>query len=283
MSTWHHAPLVSAPGDPAAGVPRSDLVAVVGDGGSQMHVGLAQPAPRRSPAILCAGLMRAFGAKPVLRGVDLALDRGERLALVGPNGAGKSTLLRVLATLTRPDAGRVRVAGYDVVRAADQVRHVVGYVGHQPYLYEELTARENLVFYARLYGVADPAGRAATLLTRVGLAARADDRVRTFSRGQQQRLALARGILHDPAVLLLDEPETGLDEEAIALLDALLDQRAQAGQTTLLTTHHLERALGLAGSVAVLARGKIAFAARAAQTDLATLRAAVQRSSGGRQ
>jgi heme ABC exporter ATP-binding subunit CcmA len=236
----------------------------------------------RPPAIVVTGLVRAFGAKPVLRGVDLTVAAGERLALLGPNGAGKTTLLRVLATLNRPDAGRVRVAGYDVAREAAALRRVVGYVGHQPYLYDELTALENLVFYARMYGVTDPTGRARALLARVGLASRAADRVRIFSRGQQQRLALARGVLHDPRVLLLDEPETGLDEAAIALLDTLLDERTQEGRTTLFTTHDLERALARADAVALLARGRIVYAARAARTDLATLRQAFQR-FGGRQ
>ena len=134
------------------------------------------------------GLMRAYGPKPVLRGVNLRLRRGATLALLGPNGAGKTTLLRVLATLARPDAGSVRVGGYDTTCDGDAVRRLVGYVGHQPHLYEDLTALENLVFFARMHRLADPADRARELLARVGLATRANDRARALSRGQAQRL-----------------------------------------------------------------------------------------------
>jgi heme ABC exporter ATP-binding subunit CcmA len=221
-----------------------------------------------------AGLTRAFGPKPALRGVDLRLARGGRLALLGPNGAGKTTLLRVLATLSRPDGGQARVAGHDIVRDAGALRRVVGYVGHQPHLYEDLTAFENLLFFGRMYGLPDAAGRARALIELVGLTARVNDRVRTFSRGQLQRLALARGIVHDPAVLLLDEPETGLDEAAFALLRALLEDRAHAGQTTILTTHSLERSLALADEVAVLARGRLVYSRRSAELDASALRAA---------
>ena len=242
-----------------------------------------EPSPAGHTAPLdveVVGLTRAFGPKPALRGVNLALARGERLALLGPNGAGKTTLLRVLATLTRPDGGRARVAGCDVVRDAATLRRVVGYVGHQPHVYEELTASENLTFFARMYGLPDPAGRARELIELVGLGARANDRARTLSRGQLQRLALARGIMHRPAVLLLDEPETGLDEAAVALLAELLAERARAGQTTLLTTHSLERGLALADEVAVLARGRIVYSRRSAELDVATLREAYRQYAG---
>jgi heme ABC exporter ATP-binding subunit CcmA len=232
-------------------------------------------------AVEAVGLIRAFGPKLVLRGVDLRLERGATLALVGPNGAGKTTLLRVLATLARPDAGCARVWSYDIVRDAAALRQVVGYVGHQPHLYEELTAHENLAFFARMYGLAHAGDRARALLARVGLSGRANDRVRTLSRGQLQRLSLARGILHDPAVLLLDEPETGLDEAASALLEALLAERRASGQSTIMTTHQLERALELADAVAALARGRIVFTARADALDGASLRAAFHSSTGG--
>lgn len=228
-----------------------------------------------------AGLTRAFGAKPVLRGVSLSVARGHCLTLLGPNGAGKTTLLRVLATLSLPDAGRAHVAGYDVVRDAAALRRVVGYVGHQPHLYDELTATENLVFFARMYGLRDAGARARKLLERVGLLGRAADRARTLSRGQLQRLALARGILHEPRVLLLDEPDTGLDEAAIALLRELVEERKSQGRTTLLTTHHLERGLALGDDVAVLARGRIGYTERASALDVDQLRAVVQRLGGG--
>ncbi len=232
-------------------------------------------------AVEVVGLMRAYGPKPVLRGVDLRLRRGATLALLGPNGAGKTTLLRVLATLARPDAGTVRLAGYDVTCDGDAVRRIIGYVGHQPHLYEDLTALENLVFFARMHGLGDPTGRARELLARVGLAARARDRARALSRGQAQRLSLARALLHEPTVLLLDEPETGLDEAAMALLDAMLAERAVAGHTTLFTTHQIERALACAGSVAILARGRIVHEAATHGLDAESLRAAYAQHAGG--
>jgi heme ABC exporter ATP-binding subunit CcmA len=232
-------------------------------------------------AVEAAGLMRAYGPKPVLRGVDLRVRRGATLALLGPNGAGKTTLLRVLATLARPDAGTVRVGGCDVVCDGAAVRRLVGYVGHQPHLYEELTALENLVFFARMHRLADPTGRARELLARVGMAARANDRARALSRGQAQRLSLARALLHDPAVLLLDEPETGLDEAAATLLDAILAERAAAERTTLFTTHHFERALMSAGAVAILARGRIVHQAATEGLEVDALRAAYAQHAGG--
>jgi heme ABC exporter ATP-binding subunit CcmA len=232
--------------------------------------------PRTPLGVEVVGLMRSFGPKAVLRGVDLSVTRGGVLALLGANGAGKTTLLRVLATLNKPDGGTARVAGYDVVRDAALLRRVVGYVGHQPHLYEELTARENLLFFARMYGLVQPAARADALLERFDLRARASDRARTLSRGQLQRLALARGIVQNPAVLLLDEPETGLDESAFALLRALVAERQEFGLTTLFTTHQLDRALHLADEIAVLARGRIAFSASAADVSADDVRAAVR-------
>ncbi|HEY7782117.1 MAG TPA: heme ABC exporter ATP-binding protein CcmA [Ktedonobacterales bacterium] len=236
--------------------------------------------PARALAVEVVKLTRAFGPKPVLRGVDLALEQGERLALFGANGAGKTTLLRVLATLARPDAGTARVGGLDVAREADAVRRIVGYVGHQPHIYEELTVRENLRFFARMYGVRDAAGRAEALIARMGLAARAGDRARTLSRGLLQRLALARGIVQEPDVLLLDEPETGLDAQAFGLLRDLVEERAVAGRTTIFTTHAAERGLELASVVAVLARGRITYAGPAAGLDAAALRTILDDSAG---
>jgi heme ABC exporter ATP-binding subunit CcmA len=232
-------------------------------------------------AVEVAGLMRAYGPKSVLRGVDLRLRRGGTLALLGPNGAGKTTLLRALATLARPDAGTVRLAGHDASSDGDAVRRLVGYVGHQPHLYDELTALENLVFFARMHRLADPTGRARVLLARLGLAARAHDRARALSRGQAQRLSLARALLHEPPVLLLDEPETGLDEAAMVLLDAILGERMGAGHTTIFTTHHFERAISCASTVTILARGRIVHEAPTATLDVVALRAAYAQHAGG--
>jgi len=212
-------------------------------------------APRT--AILVDRLTKRFESRPVLRGVSFALESGKTLALFGGNGAGKTTLLRVLATLTKPTSGTALVAGHDVAYGAESIRRLIGYVGHQPHIYPELTARENLLFFARMYGLRDGSARAERLLARMGLRAKGSDRVRTLSRGQVQRLALARGILSDPAVLLLDEPDTGLDEEATALLAELVQERLESGLTTVVTTHNVERGLMLASEAVVLGSGRV--------------------------
>ena len=224
-------------------------------------------------AIEVTGVSKLYGVRPVLRRVSFGVPAGQTVALFGPNGAGKTTLLRALATLTTLTNGRAAVAGLDVRADAPALRRIVGYVGHQPHVYDELTARENLLFFARMYGLRDGRERADALLERVGLRDRANDRARQLSRGQLQRLALARGILHDPAVLLLDEPDTGLDEEAGALLEALVRERAANGQTTLLTTHQLARGLALADRALVLVAGRLVNDGPAVQLAAADLSA----------
>lgn len=217
--------------------------------------------PRQKPslAVEVTGLVKTYELRPVLRNVSFALQAGKTLALLGPNGAGKTTLLRILATLAKPSAGRVMVMGQDSVRDAAALRHVIGYVGHQPHVYDDLTARENLLFFARMYGLRGGPKRADALLERVGLRPKANERVCTLSRGQTQRLAIARGILHEPRLLLLDEPDTGLDEEASALLDALIAEREERGGTTLLTTHNIAHGLERAEGALVLVGGRVAY------------------------
>ena len=212
-------------------------------------------------------LRKSFGLRPVLRGVDLEVAPGECLALLGPNGAGKTTLLRILATLTKPTAGLVRVAGLPLPAAAGEVRRRLGVVAHHTLLYSDLSAFENLQFYARLYALADAGPRIAAVLEQVGLAGRRHDLVRTFSRGMQQRLAIARALLHNPEVLMFDEPYTGLDPQAGEMLDQVLVAARRTGRTTLLTTHDLSRALALADRVAILARGAIVFSAACRDLD----------------
>lgn len=203
------------------------------------------------------GLVKRFGYTVVLRGVSLDVPAGQTVVLLGPNGAGKTTLLRILATLLKPSAGRVAIGGYDLVRHPEAVRHLLGYVSHQPLLYPDLSARENLRFYARLYGMEKPGARIEEMLEVVGLARRGDDLVRTFSRGMVQRLTIARALLHNPPILLLDEPDTGLDPQAAAMLARLLRSVAGEGRTILLTTHNLARGVDFADRVLVLAGGKI--------------------------
>ncbi len=204
-------------------------------------------------------LVKSFGPRSALAGVDLSVEEGEFLTLVGPNGAGKTTLLRVLATLTRPTSGTVRIAGLDPARAGDRVRRRIGFLSHRTLLYDDLTAEQNLRFYARMYDLQGDTERIPYITERVGLTARRHDLVRTFSRGMQQRLAVARAVLHQPQVLLLDEPYTGLDPNAAQVLTDLLTELAGAGCVVLLTTHNLERGLAVGRRVAVLARGRLVF------------------------
>jgi heme exporter protein A len=200
-------------------------------------------------------LVKRFGPITVLKGLDFNVEKGEFVALLGPNGAGKTTLLRILASLSRPTSGYVQVASYRLPQDAPAVRSQLGVVSHQPLLYGDLTAEENLVFYSRLYNVGTP--RIAEVINLVGLSTRKDDLVRTFSRGMQQRLAIARAILHQPPLLLLDEPHTGLDQGAGEILDGLLVNIAQQGRTVVMTSHDLVRASGLASRLDILSKGRI--------------------------
>lgn len=213
--------------------------------------------PAAANAIEVAGLEKSYGERPVLWNLDLTVPWGQRLALFGENGAGKTTLLRVLSTAVKPDGGAVRLAGHNLRRQPGAVRRAIGVVGHRSFMYDDLTCRENLIYYGRLYGLASPAGRADAALARVGLTQRANQRVRSLSNGMQKRAALARSILHRPSILLLDEPEAGLDAESRRMLGELLDEWAAAGRSAVFTTH--DRALGLAWADAAvtLSGGKL--------------------------
>ncbi len=218
-------------------------------------------------------LTRYFGPRVALDGIELSVSAGEFVILVGPNGAGKTTLLRILATLTRPTSGSVRIAGLDPARAGEQVRRKIGFLSHRTLLYDDLTARQNLQFFARMYDLADSDARIDQLLEQVGLTARRNDLVRTFSRGMQQRLSLARAILHRPEVLLLDEPYTGLDPHAAQMLSGLLAQLAGEGRTILLATHDLAHSLELGQRVLILAHGRLVYDERTDAVTPATLAA----------
>lgn len=209
-------------------------------------------------------LVKRFGLKPVLRGLDFQVEAGEFVALLGPNGAGKTTFLRILASLSRPSMGEVRIAGYHLPEQAAALRRRLGVVSHLPLLYGDLTAEENLVFYARMYGLPDIHQRVSEVLELVGLAPRRRDLVRTFSRGMQQRLAIGRAVLHDPEVMLFDEPHTGLDQDACQMLDTVLREVAARGRTVVMTSHDLARAADLASRFDVLSRGVIAASVQAA-------------------
>jgi heme exporter protein A len=212
-------------------------------------------------------LIKRFGLKTVLRGLDFQVEQGEFVALLGPNGAGKTTFLRILASLSRPSMGAVNIAGYRLPDQAAAVRRRLGVVSHQPLLYGDLTAEENLQFYGRMYGVDDLADRIKEVLALVGLTNRRRDLVRTFSRGMQQRLAIGRAVLHDPDVMLFDEPHTGLDQDASAMLDTVLQEVAARGRTVVMTSHDLARAADLASRFDVISRGVISASVRREEID----------------
>ena len=206
-------------------------------------------------------LVKRFGLKTVLRGVDFDVQPGEFVALLGPNGAGKTTFLRILASLSRPSLGEVNIAGHKLPHEAAQVRARLGVVSHLPLLYGDLTAEENLQFYARMYNIPGFELRISEVLEMVGLENRRRDLVRTFSRGMQQRLAIGRAVLHDPDVVLFDEPYTGLDQDASSMLDEVLKTVAGKGRTVVMTSHDLARAEDLATRFDVLSRGVISASA----------------------
>jgi heme exporter protein A len=204
------------------------------------------------------GLERRYGERTALEGITVRLERGQTLAVLGANGAGKTTLLRVLATLLRPHGGRARVLGAELPGDAWKVHGKVGFLGHEPLLYRELTALENLRYHASLHGVAD--GRVEEVLAAVGMERRAGEPVRELSRGMVQRLAVARAVLHDPPLLLLDEPRAHLDPAAAELLEPLIGR--SSGRTRVLVTHDVETGLAEADLALGLRRGRQVFAGR---------------------
>lgn len=208
-------------------------------------------------ALAIEGVWRYYGDYPALRDINLTTEPGTCLALIGRNGAGKTTLLRTIAGFSRPMRGTIRIFGREPREPA--TRRDIGFIGHGIALYDELSALENLILFARLYGIADPRGRALEWLEKTGLERVRDSLVREFSRGMRQRLAVGRAFLHEPSVLLLDEPFTALDDRAIAVLQSLLRDAREQGRTVILSTHQLREALDLASHVALMNRGKVVF------------------------
>ena len=195
--------------------------------------------------LTATALTKLYGMRPVLRGVDLSVERGEFVTILGPNGAGKTTLLRILATLSTPNGGALNINGVDALKDATRARAFIGMVSHHSLVYPDLTAYENLQFFARLYAITKNQ-QSITIedaLKKVNLWNRAHDYSRTFSRGMTQRLTIARAILHDPPLLLLDEPYTGLDQASAQNLSALLREVALSGRAVVMTTHELGRGL----------------------------------------
>ncbi len=218
--------------------------------------------------ILCArGLEKVFGYNRALKSIDLIIRSGEFWVFFGPNGAGKTTLTGILATLLKPSSGALSVGGIPVEKADENFRRMIGMVSHQTFLYSDLTAHENLLFYGKLYDVSGVSEKVRRSLKEVGLHRWANERVRNFSRGMQQRLAIARALLHEPAVLLLDEPYSGLDRHAVRNFQKLLQSLHAEDRTIVLTTHDIRLGLNLCTHVAVIVRGRIIFKAPRADLD----------------
>ncbi|GMR12476.1 MAG: ABC transporter ATP-binding protein [Gemmatimonadota bacterium] len=214
------------------------------------------PSGSPTPTLEARGLVREFAGFPAVDGVDFRLDAGSLLAVFGPNGAGKTTLLRILAGILRPTRGQVLLDGNAVDVGDRQWRRRIGVVSHQGFLYGRLTVAENLEFYGRLFGLSDLAQRVPERLAAVALEDRARSEVRTLSRGMRQRLALARALLHDPEVVLLDEPYTGLDAQAASVLREVLSALKDGRRTVVLVTHNLRQGLELADRVAIQVGGR---------------------------
>ena len=219
----------------------------------------AQPdAVQPAPAIAAAALAKRIDERPILRDVSFELKAGEFVAVLGANGSGKSTLLKILATLLPPTAGRLQLFGEPAGPQSHHLRRRIGMIGHEPMLYRDLSARENLEFFGRLYGLAEPAARARQMLECVGLANRSNDAVRTFSRGMVQRVSIARALLHQPDLILADEPFAGLDDPSAEALEQLFEQVHDAGKTIVMVNHDIDQSLRMAGRALVLRGGQIA-------------------------
>jgi len=227
----------------------------------------ALPAQRTGIPVRAVGLSLSIESRPILQNIDLEISRGRFVALLGANGAGKSTLLKILSTLNAPTSGTLELFGVSAASAAAQSRRHIGLIGHQTMLYHDLSALENLTFFAKLYDLRHPRERAMELLTQLGLAHRAGDPVKAFSRGMAQRVAIARALLHEPELLLADEPFAGLDAPSSAMLERLLKELHASGKTIILANHDIAQSLRLAERAVVLAGGRKVIDAPAGSLD----------------
>ena len=203
------------------------------------------------------GVSKSFGRNEVLRGLDLAIHWGEAVAVLGPNGSGKSTLVRLLSGLSKPDSGDILVAGLDPARHGERVRRAVGVMTHEPLLYDDLTGWENLEFAARMFKVDRVGEHIEAVTERLGVQPRLHQRVGSLSHGLRKRFSIAKVLLHEPSVLLMDEPESGLDRRAAAVLEAVLRERTSSGGALLFTTHDLDWAAEQADRIAIVGAGRV--------------------------
>ena len=223
-------------------------------------------------------ITKNFGSMTVLDNVNFSVKGGEFLTIVGPNGAGKTTLIKIMATLVNATGGTVEIGGFDVKKSPEKVRGIIGVISHNTYLYNELTAGENLKFFGKMYAIPKIDRRVDEVLGETGLSDRKHDRVGTFSRGMKQRLSIARAILHKPSVLLLDEPYTGLDQQASASLESVLNSLTGSGITTIMISHDLKRSLALSDQVMIIASGTVRCHAPASEVaDVAEFQAVYER------
>jgi heme exporter protein A len=234
-------------------------------------------------AIEVTGLAKSYGGHQALRAVDLRVRAGERVALFGPNGAGKTTLIKMLATVVRPTAGRVTVEGLDVRDKPEEARRRIGLVSHSTFLYNHLSIYENLDFYGRIYDVVGRRERILEVVDQVEMSARLHDRVGDLSRGMQQRVSIARAMLHQPSVMLLDEPETGLDQRSSSVVWSALLGTGPSRRTVMLITHSLERGLEMSDRIVLLVKGRVAWEGPVKGLDLSGLRSLYNLHAGGRE
>jgi len=226
------------------------------------------------------GLTKSFGNHLALAGIDLKVRQGDSVVIFGPNGAGKTTLIKILTTIMNPSSGTVLIDGLNLKNNAEEIRRRIGIVAHQTFLYSNLTVYENLQFYSRMYDVPNIKERIHEVVAMVDMTSRLHDHIGTLSRGMQQRLSIARSLLHKPAIMLLDEPETGLDQRATSMLWKVLGIEGEEKRTIILTTHNLERGLELGGHLLILDKGKIVYEESRQVLDLAGLKEAYEHSTG---
>ena len=228
------------------------------------------------------GLTKTFGNQHALRGIDIEVEHGESVAVLGPNGAGKTTLIKVLSSIIKPSSGKITIDGLSLKDNAEDIRRRIGVVTHQTFLYQSLTIYENLEFYGRMFDIPQRKQRIQQMVEMIGMTSRINDQIGTFSRGMQQRVSLARALLHQPSIILLDEPESGLDQQALAMLWETLLRDTEEKITLILTTHNLKRGLAIGERLLIMDKGRITYQESSQNLNLDSLREAYYSNTGVR-